>query len=62
MVPKRPNGTGSSASGLIWGGQTAAAGTAFEGALIGDARPAFDYCVASNGQLFNTNQVIHVTE
>ena len=57
MIPKRPNGTNSSASGNVWGGQTAAAGTAFSGALIGDARPAFDDCVASNGQLFNTNQV-----
>lgn len=57
MLPKRPNGNNSSASGLIWGGQTATAGTAFSGALIGDARPAFDDCVASNGQLYNTNQV-----
>ena len=57
MVPTRPNGTKSTASGLIWGGQTAATGTAFAGALIGDARPATDDCVFSNGQLFNTNQV-----
>src|SRR5579862_697467 len=56
MLPKRPNGNPSSASGLIWGGQTAPSGTAFAGALIGDARPAYDDCVFSNGQLFNTNQ------
>jgi phospholipase C len=56
MLPKRPNGNNSSASGLIWGGQTAPAGSAFAGALIGDARPAYDDCVFSNGQLFNTNQ------
>ncbi len=57
MVPKRPNGTNSSASGNLWGGQTATTGTAFVGAVIGDPRPAYDDCVASNGQLFNTNQI-----
>jgi phospholipase C len=57
MVTARPNGTASSASGNLWGGQTAAAGSAFQGAVIGDARPAYDDCVTSNGQLFNTNQV-----
>ncbi len=57
MLPLRPNGKNSSASGLIWGGQTATAGTAFSGPLIGDARPAYDDCVFSNGQLYNTNQV-----
>jgi phospholipase C len=57
MLPKRPNGTPSSASGNLFGGQTAAAGSAFAGAVIGDARPAYDDCVFSNGQLFNTNQV-----
>ena len=56
MVPLRPNGKPSSASGDIWGGQTAAAGTAFSGTMIGDLRPAYDDCVFSNGQLFNTNQ------
>jgi phospholipase C len=56
MLPLRPNGKKSSASGDIWGGQTAATGTAFSGVLIGDARPAYDDCVFSNGQLFNTNQ------
>jgi len=56
MLPARPNGNKSSASGLIWGGQTAATGTAFSGTMIGDARPAYDDCVFSNGQLFNTNQ------
>jgi phospholipase C len=58
MVPLRPNGHNSSASGLIWGGQTASAGSAFTGTLIGDARPAFDDCVGSNPQLLNTNQVM----
>ncbi len=57
ILTKRPNGTPTSASGNIWGGQTAAAGSAFTGALIGDARPAYDDCVNSNGQLFNTSQV-----
>ena len=57
MLPKRPNGNPSSASGNIWGGQTAATGTAFSGALIGDARPGLDDCVLTNGQLFNTNMV-----
>ncbi len=52
MVPKRPNGKASSPSGLIWGGQAGQAA----GALIGDARPAYDDCVNSNGQLANTNQ------
>jgi phospholipase C len=53
MVPLRPNGKASSPSGLIFGGQAGAT----TGALIGDARPAYDDCVNSNGQLFNTNQV-----
>jgi len=52
MVSLRPNGKASSPSGLIWGGQAGAT----TGALIGDARPAYDDCVNSNGQLFNTNQ------
>jgi len=56
MVPLRPNGKPSSASGDIFGGQTATAGTAFSGTMIGDLRPAYDDCVFSNGQLFNTNQ------
>jgi len=55
MVPLRPNGKASSPSGLIWGGQASPPVTA--GALIGDARPAYDDCVTTNGQLFNTNQV-----
>jgi len=49
MVPTKPNGAASSPSGLI-------AGDATSGALIGDARPAFDDCVNTNPQLQTTNQ------
>jgi phospholipase C len=53
MLPKRPNGTAAGPSGNIFGGQSGA----LAGALIGDARPAYDDCVASNGQLINASQV-----
>jgi phospholipase C len=55
MIPLRPNGKASSPSGLIWGGQASVPATS--GTLIGDARPAYDDCVTTNGQLANTNQV-----
>src|SRR3984957_12660323 len=42
MVPLRPNGKPSSASGDIWGGQTATAGTSFSGALMCDLLPSLD--------------------
>ncbi len=55
MVPTHPDGTASSPSGLIWGGKGSPAATT--GALIGDARPAYDDCVNTNPQLQKTNQV-----
>ena len=50
LIPLRPNGTTASATGNIAGGSTT-------GAVIGDARPAFDDCVVTNPKLQTTNLI-----
>ena len=50
LAPLRPNGSPASANGNIAGGATT-------GAVIGDPRPLFDDCVATNPKLQNTNQI-----
>jgi phospholipase C len=50
LAPLRPNGKPASAAGNLAGG-------ANTGAVIGDPRPLFDDCVATNPKLQNTNQI-----